>query len=141
MIRPGTIHDSEGMAQLSAQFGYPSTKEQTQKRIREILDLNNNCIFVKVMDGKLIAWVQGFYSPRVESEGFVEIAGLVVDEAHRGKGIGKKLIDEVMEWSANYGCETIRVRTNVIRKETHIFYTKAGFTEVKEQKVFSRKIS
>jgi len=138
MIRPGTIHDSEGIAQLSGQLGYPSTKEQTQKRIKEIVDSPQQCVFVEVVNGKVVAWVQGFYAPRVESEGFVEIAGLVVDEAHRGKGIGKKLIADVIEWSAQFNCETIRVRTNMIRKETHVFYTKAGFVEVKEQKVFSK---
>ncbi|HAD98712.1 MAG TPA: GNAT family N-acetyltransferase, partial [Cryomorphaceae bacterium] len=34
-----------------------------------------------------------------------------------------------------------RVRCNVIRRESHRFYEKIGFTENKEQKVFDIKTS
>ena len=89
---------------------------------------------------KIVGWIHGFYSLRIESDFFVEIGGLVVDENFRKNGIGKKLVDKVMEWSKLKNCEKVRVRCNVIRKESHKFYENIGFEINKEQKIFSKPV-
>lgn len=139
-IRIATTNDVEYITELSCQLGYETTREKTQQRLAEILNHTDNCVFVAVNDAKVIGWIHGFYSLRVEAENFVEIGGLVVDKNYRKKGIGKLLIETVYEWSRLKECRNIRVRSNTIRKEAHQFYKKLGFTETKEQKVFGKQL-
>lgn len=138
--RIATINDVEYITELSCQLGYETTREKTQQRLAEILNNTDNCVFVAVNNAKVIGWIHGFYSLRVESESFVEIGGLVVDKNYRKKGVGKLLIETVYKWSILKKCRNSRVRSNTIRKETHQFYKKLGFTETKEQKVFGKQL-
>ncbi|MEZ4686960.1 MAG: GNAT family N-acetyltransferase [Bacteroidia bacterium] len=59
-----------------------------------------------------------------------------VDEGHRGQGIGRGLIEALAKWAKEKGNYRMRVRCNVKRKETHDFYKRLKFRELKEQKVF-----
>jgi len=62
-----------------------------------------------------------------------------VDEiygAFEGKGVGKQLIAVAKKWCEEHSCQTLRVRSNVVRQDAHRFYLSAGFKEMKEQKVF-----
>ncbi|MBI2280889.1 MAG: GNAT family N-acetyltransferase, partial [Bacteroidetes bacterium] len=90
--RIARINDVEYITELSCQLGYETTREKTRQRLTEILNHTDNCVFVAVNDAKVIGWIHGFYSLRVESESFVEIGGLVVDKIYQKKGIGKLLI-------------------------------------------------
>ena len=137
--RIARINDVEYITELSHQLGYETTREKTQQRLTEILNNTDNCVFVAVNDAKVIGWIHGFYSLRVESEPFVEIGGLVVDKNYRKKGIGKMLIENIYTWSSLKKCTNIRVRSNIVRKESHQFYKNMGFIELKEQKVFGKK--
>ena len=73
---------------------------------------------------------------RVESGSCFEITGLVVDEAYRSKGIGNMFIAFAKDCCMQKTVGKLRVRTNVMRLQTHGFYEKRGFNLVKEQKVY-----
>ena len=139
-IRDAEINDSESITELSNQLGYKTLNAEVQNRLQTILEHPDNCVYVALKSGKVVGWIHGFYALRVESDFFVEIGGLVVHEEFRQNGIGKKLVIKLMEWSALKNCEKIRVRCNVIRKESHKFYEKMGFEIDKEQKVFNKRL-
>ncbi len=139
-IREAQISDYETITKLSVQLGYKTANDETLQRLTEILTSDNYCVFVAVADEKIAGWIQGCYSLRVESETFVEIGGLVIDENFRRMGLGKTLVDKVIEWSVFKNCKKVRVRSNVMRGTAHEFYKNLGFVESKEQKVFSKSI-
>jgi GNAT superfamily N-acetyltransferase len=139
-IRQAETKDCDVITQLSHQLGYESTTGETEKRLDAILNNGENCVFVAVVNESILGWIHGFYSLRLESDSFVEIGGMVIDERLRRMGIGKKLVEKVSEWSTSRGCPTIRVRCNVVRKSTHEFYEGIGFREIKAQKIFEKKI-
>jgi GNAT superfamily N-acetyltransferase len=139
-IRDAKVADFESITLLSNQLGYKTTGEKTKERLSEIMASNDNCAFVATANGIVTGWIHGFYTLRIESAPFVEIGGLVIDEHFRRKGIGKILVQKVIEWAELKNTGTIRVRCNTIRKESHQFYSSIGFEEVKEQKIFSRLI-
>lgn len=132
-----TDNDAEQVARLTLQLGYNAPSGETTMRIMEITGHPDHCAFVAHEQETIIGWIHGFHTLRLESDPFVEIGGLVVDENHRGKGIGKALVDQVKAWARERGVATVRVRCNTTRTETHRFYEQLGFRETKEQKVFA----
>lgn len=140
LIRKVEIGDSASITELSNQLGYKSEIIEVKSRLLEIIGNIDNCVFVALEGKKIVGWVHGFFSRRVESGSFVEIGGLVVDIEYRKKGIGKLLVDEINRWSCEKGCDRVRVRCNIVRKDTHIFYQKMGFEINKKQKVFDRRL-
>ena len=132
--------DAEAIAALSHQLGYPASAGDLQQRITTLISHPDHCVFVAVHQEQVVGWIHGFYSLNLESGPFVAIAGLVVDEHHRRAGIGKALIDKVVEWPLAATCGRVRVRCNSKRTESHRFYQALGFREAKEQKVFEWKI-
>lgn len=139
-LREANIEDASALTNLSSQLGYESSVEQLAERLAGILSDVNQCVFVSLEGTRIVGWIHGFRSYRIESDSFVEIGGLVVDVSYRGKGIGKDLIERVKRWAASNRNFKLRVRCNVNRKETHEFYRKLGFTETKEQKIFDLAI-
>ncbi len=134
------ITDAEALANLSQQLGYPAVPDAAQRRIAAVLEHPDHCTFAAVIGEHLVGWIHGFYTVNLESDPFVAIAGLVVDEKYRRKGIGKVLIEQVIDWTVSKKCGRVRVRCNAVRKESHRFYEALGFSEVKEQKVFDMRL-
>ncbi|MCD0472581.1 GNAT family N-acetyltransferase [Flavobacterium sp. JAS] len=140
-LRQAELKDVEFITELSNQLGYKTTIEKIQNRISEILNNIDNCVYVIIDNENIVGWIHGFYSLRVESDSFVEIGGLVVDENYRRKGVGKILVTKVIEWARSKKSNKIRVRCNTLRKETHVFYDRIGFIETKEQKIFDMELA
>jgi GNAT superfamily N-acetyltransferase len=84
----------------------------------------------------VIAWGHVVGSSRIETGLLAELVALVVDEGHRGRGVGAALVDAAADWAANQGYPTLRVRSNIVRERTHAFYERRGFTHSKTQHVF-----
>lgn len=139
-IFPITAEHALDVQQLSEQLGYPLSLGEIKTNITEIIASDEHAAFVALYNEKIVGWIHAFRCTLLESNPFIEIGGLVVDEAYRGKGIGKKLVTSVRKWSLEKRCHDIRVRSHVKRKEAHKFYTGIGFKESKEQKVFEMKL-
>jgi len=135
-IRNASGSDAEEIVNLSAQLGYETDVNNVTDRISKIEDDINNCIYVAVIDKKVVGWIQGLNTIRLESMAFAEITGLVVDVKYRKMNIGRKLIGEVLKWAKPFQVEKVKVRCNTIRTESHRFYEKSGFKLIKEQKIF-----
>jgi GNAT superfamily N-acetyltransferase len=139
-IRNAEMDDVQSIAELSEQWGYRSTNEKIWGCLQNIKNNSDHVIYVLLKDEKIQGWIHGIYSLRIESDPFVEIGGLVVDKDFRRQGSGKLLVEKIAEWSLSRNCHTIRVRCNIIRKEANAFYSRIGFKEIKQQKVYDMKI-
>ena len=139
-IRIAVEGDTYAIAHLSVQWGYQSPYEKIKRLLNEILHNKDHAIFVLFHENKMIGWIHGIYSLRVESDPFVEIGGLIVDKDFRRLGSGKLLVDKIVEWSLLRNCHLIRVRCNIIRREANAFYGAIGFKEIKQQKVYDMKV-
>lgn len=134
-IREAVPEDAPAIRMLSEQLGYSLSEEQTLQNITALKQSDNHEIFVAV-DDKVIGWIGMAYTISVESPPGCMINGLVVDENYRSRGVGKMLIEKAKEWAREKGMKKLRLRCNVKRTEAHNFYVTAGFTEIKQQKVF-----
>jgi predicted N-acetyltransferase YhbS len=140
IIRPVQEKDAKEVSQLSNQLGYPTGVEKTIGAIKRINADKYQIIFVAELDGTVVGWIQLQKKILLISEPFTEIVGLVVDEKHRGKSIGRSLVQESIRWTKHEHIFKIRVKSNIIRDESHEFYKAIGFREVKTQKVYDRMI-
>jgi GNAT superfamily N-acetyltransferase len=84
--------------------------------------------------------VHVFLCQLMESDPHAEIGGLVVDERRRGAGVGRLLLEQAETWARTQGCTSVRLRSNIIRKEAHQFYLKRGYTLVKTQHAFAKPL-
>ena len=134
-IREATLSDAAVLADLASQLGYPSTSEQIAVRLEVLRSRSGNEVLVAEDESGVVGWlhVSGMYL--LESPAFAEVLGLIVDEAHRGKGIGKRLLEGAVRWATEHGFDKLRVRSNVIREDAHRFYEREGFRRVKTQVV------
>lgn len=91
--------------------------------------------------GEPVGWIHIGATHRLEAGPFAEIGGLVVDEAHRGGGIGAALVKAAEDWARGRGFGLVRVRSNVARAGARGFFQRLGYGEVKTQAVFGKPVS
>lgn len=98
-------------------------------------------LVAEVADGRLVGWIQGHLSHTLESGFRAEIVGLIVENANRRGGIGRKLVAAVESWARGRHAPIMVVRSNIIRTESHAFYPALGYVEVKTQRVYRKRLS
>ena len=89
----------------------------------------------------VVGWIHFYVRKTLAREGDAEIGGLIVDEPYRGRGIGKLLVEQALEWARKKGCRTVIVRSNVVREDTDQFYKSLGFRQTKTQSVYRRTLA
>ncbi len=141
LIRQMQITDAKAVNELSFQLGYTISMEQTTKNIEAVLSNKDHNAFVAVHNNEVIGWIGLTYSFSLESPPHCEIRGLVVSDKYRGQGIGKRLIERSKQWAREKGVDKLRLRCNVKRTETHLFYEHLGFIETKQQKNYEIALS
>jgi GNAT superfamily N-acetyltransferase len=148
-VRPVRIEDAEALARLSLQLGYPSSREEVERRLSALLNQPEHIVLVAETHNaqarraglQVVAWVHAFVERTVESDPTVEIGGLAVDEAWRGRGVGQLLMEHAEHCALCVMCPTITVRSNTVRRRAHAFYQRLGYTVVKSQRVFRKTIA
>ena len=129
------------MAVLSLQLGYPATPVEVRERLALILGDDRHALYVpEETDGEVVGFVHVYVTPLVEVEAQAEIGGLVVDEAHRERSVGRLLMEEAERWAREKGCSALVVRSNVVREGAHSFYRGLGYAPMKTQLVFRKAL-
>ena len=136
IIREMTLNDAKAVNILSSQLGYTLSIEQTLQNINAVLESNDHTAFVAEYENKIVGWIGASQAIMIEVMPHCEINGLVIDQDHRGMGIGKLLIDKVKQWARKKNNTKIGLHCNVKRTEAHLFYQHLGFSEIKQQKNF-----
>jgi GNAT superfamily N-acetyltransferase len=138
ITREATASDAAALAALSTQLGYPAQPDEAAERLSAIGPAGT--VLVAEENGAVLGWIHVCGVRFFQSPPFAEIGGLVVDEAMRGKGVGKLLLQAAVRWAAEQGYGKLRVRSNVVREDAHRFYEREGFQRVKTQAVFDRRL-
>ena len=137
-VLPG---DEGRIADLARQLGYPSTAEQIRERMRPLLEDPGHAVFIADLPDRPVAgWIHVFRLSSLESDTRAEIGGLVVDEACRRSGVGRRLMERAEDWAREKNCAIVSLRSNVIRDGAHRFYKDLGYSVVKTQHAFRKSL-
>ena len=140
-IRVARSDDHVAIAELCDQLGYACTAEQVRPRLEQLLARPDHAVLVAELAGQgVIGWVHVYLSPLLERELQSEIGGLVTDEAHRGLGAGRLLMEQAEEWTKQNGGRAVCLRSNVVREGAHEFYRRLGYASVKTSYTFRKPV-
>jgi len=140
-IRRVRSSDVERVAELATQLGYPVTVREMQRRLKGVMkDREAACLVAESREEGVIGWIHVSVTPLVEVERRAEVNGLVVDEKARSHGAGATLLVAAEEWAQGKRCNSMSVRSNVLRERAHGFYLRNGYEHYKTQKVFRKAL-
>ncbi len=138
-IRDAQPGDSEEMARLCADLGYPVSPTEMRDRISSLLRRGDHWIAVAPgQESALLGWIAAEHRLTLESGERVEIVGLVIDPAARRQGLGKALVSRAERWAVSRGVSTVFVRSNTARNESHHFYERLGYQRTKTQHAYAK---
>jgi GNAT superfamily N-acetyltransferase len=125
-IRDARPDDAAAIAGLLTQLGYPSEEESVESRL-DRLRIVGDRIAVAELDGAVVGLAHLQVTPAIERDRpAAKLGALVVDDAHRGQGIGRALIAAMEAEARLRGCELLYLTTSERRDDAHAFYERVG---------------
>jgi GNAT superfamily N-acetyltransferase len=130
-LRPIRRRDVSGLVVLLDQLGYPTTEAAVHERLGYWLDDPSSCLIGADDDGELIGVAALGVLPMLEVTGKLgRLIALVVDERHRGRGVGQLLVTAAEERARAAGCVKMEVTSSRHRTRTHEFYRHLGYEDL-----------
>jgi ribosomal protein S18 acetylase RimI-like enzyme len=127
-IREARPEDSEAIAELLGELGYPTDPSDCERRLERIGRDPSSRLFVATVNDR-VAGLAGFHLlPLVEhDEPGCQLTALVVGEEYRRTGVGSELVRTVVREARSRGGRRVLVNTARHREDAHAFYERLGF--------------
>lgn len=124
-IQKYEIKDFERVTELLQEISkFKPNIEEIEEISYEFLNQKNICAYVAITDSKVIAFGSIHIYMRVRGGKTAVIEDMIVAPLMRGKGIGRKLLDVLIEESRTRGCFKISLEAS---SHAESFYQYAGF--------------
>ncbi len=141
-IRPAAPEDAPSLPTLLRQLGYEIESDAIAQNIASYSGIKGHHAFVATADRTVLGFISlhisyWFHRPDPPAR----ISALVVDEQHRGKGVGQMLVSHAEEVAREAGCKLLELTAAAHRREigTHDFYESLGFTDSSKATTIFRK--
>ena len=139
--RAMTSTDSPAVSELCRQLGYSLEQADVHKSIAQMQNHPDHFLRVVInSNGQTVAWIHGCAEIPIEAPPHIRVSSLVVDAAHRGRGIGKHLMTEIEVWARGKGFRLVSLRSQTYREDAHQFYEHIGYNKTKTSFRFERKL-
>jgi ribosomal protein S18 acetylase RimI-like enzyme len=144
-IREATVEDSAVIAQLMAQLieasgyeGWQVSPEQVEESLRKMANSDAYQVLLAEDGGQVVGLLSlSFRHTLFHSAPSALIDELVVERAHRRRGVGRQLMAEAIERCRAAGCCEIEVSTERSNEAAQEFYRQHGFSH--EAVLFERE--
>jgi GNAT superfamily N-acetyltransferase len=125
-IRDARPEDSAAIADLLGQLGYPTDAGAVWKRVADMV-ASGDRVVVADAGGRVVGLAALHVSASLEyDEPAGKLAALVVDDSHRGGGIGRALVEAMEAEARRRGCGIFFLTTAERRDDAHAFYERLG---------------
>ena len=112
---------------------YPNKEPLCFGSFKKTISKDNISVFVAIDNKKSIGMASLAHYEKLGGK-IAVIEDVVVSEKYRGKGIGSKLTNQLLEYAKNKGCGCVDVNTR--REPAKTFYIKKGFAEKNKDRDF-----
>jgi GNAT superfamily N-acetyltransferase len=130
LVREAEREDAVDVARLLGQLGYAAEAEAVAARIERHRASAADVLLVAEVAGAVVAFASLHVSIAIEYDlDAGKLSAVVVDEAWRGRGIGRTLVDAVEAEARRRGCVLLFLTTNERRRDAHAFYRALGLEE------------
>jgi len=114
---------------MLGQLGYETEAAVVAPRLERLVIVGDRVV-VAVLDNEVVGLAQLHASPTIEYERpAAKISALVVDESHRGKGIGRALVEAMEAEARARRCVLLFLTTAARREDAQAFYRRVGLDE------------
>ena len=128
-IRDARGDDGAAIASLLGQLGYETEAAAVAPRLERLVIVGDRVV-VAVLDNEVVGLAQLHASPTIEHERpAAKISALVVDESHRGQGIGRALVEAMEAEARTRRCVLLFLTTAARREDAQAFYRRVGLEE------------
>ncbi len=128
-IRSATLADSEPLARLMTELGYPTSSRQMEQRLTSILGDVSYRTFVACNGDDIVGIAGTRIGPMYEiDDPYGQIMALVVSETHRRQGVGVRLVEAAESHFIERGAAVSIVTSANRRADAHAFYERHGYT-------------
>lgn len=140
-VRGAKLDDAFDIQKLnSTEMGYSYPLEQTRQQLMELLQSEEDKIFVAEVDGVVAGYVHAnnyelLYAPPIKN-----VMGIAVSSDYRKMGNGKALLERVEQWAKETGAAGVRLVSGGSRIDAHSFYNSLGYGEGKPQLNFKKQL-
>lgn len=116
-------------------FIKPEGDARPLEYIQNLIEDENKYLVIAEVDDQLIGFaecavLESSTFPVVRKRKWVELNSLVVSKNYQGKGIGKKLLNEVTKWSKEKEINRMELKVFSFNTSADEFYKKAGFKDL-----------
>jgi predicted N-acetyltransferase YhbS len=127
-IRPARRSDAEAVFALLKELAITYTPDRAafERHFPELLQSGSSELCVAAIEGEVVGYAMATEALTLYANGPVtELQELVVDPRHRGQGIGRKLVESVVERARASGSAEVTVPT----RRAGRYYQMLGFEE------------
>jgi len=130
-VRVAEPGDAAQVAALLAELGYPDNRTEDVRRRLAMWEREAACrALVAERQGQVAGVIAVAAIPYLEREGRRgRIVALVVSEACRGQGIGRRLVDAAEKAAGELDCIAMEVTSSRSRAQSHPFYRNLGYED------------
>ena len=122
-----SISDEERQ-QIAALVAQLTTKAVDPSRFDEVVDSHNTLLLTARCNGRIVGvLVLALYPTLTGRKAWIE--DVVVDNAERGAGIGRALVERAIAEASERGAVTLDLTSNPSRQAAHRLYRACGFEE------------
>jgi GNAT superfamily N-acetyltransferase len=127
-LRSALEGDAEELARLTTELGYPTSADEMSTRLHAILLRSDYFTAVADSEQEVVGYVGAAVGHLYERNGsYGRVVALVVSEQHRGRGIGKALLQFAEDWMWSCGASVVVVNSGDHRADAHHFYESQGY--------------
>ncbi|MBI9051753.1 MAG: GNAT family N-acetyltransferase [Anaerolineaceae bacterium] len=128
------------LLKLSAQLGYERSADDISTQVEKIYFNNDHFLIAALQDGEVRGWAHFYLVDLITSLPYIEVGGLVVDQACHRQGLGRALMQAGEDWAMTHDIKAVRVRSRMQRISAHAFYERLGYECIKEQMIFLKTL-
>lgn len=116
------------------------SKELFVSTFHLILQDTHNSLLIARDERQILGFVQIVKSMQLGLEPYYEVAELLIKEAERGKGIGKRLLARAEAFAIEHNVYETKLCSQVHRSRAHVFYENNGYEFCKISQFYEKNL-